>query len=298
MTKENTILINKIKKYIEQNVSQKLSLEELAKQANYSPFHFQRIFKSVANETPKQYIKRLRLEKSAHFITLKPNSTILEVAFEYGFSSLEVFSRAFKNYYKISPDGFRKSSEDQKVAIIQAKTDKTLAIDLFLPKVMANASKEIAVEIVKLSPRKAFYISITLLNTEIVTNSFKKVKQWAEVRSLAKPKAQLFGLLLDYPLFTSLDKCRFYTCIETDSQQPESGEVSYIEIPSKTYVSFKVKGGIAALIELITKINTHWLPESGYEFDHSPAVLIPLDDPLSTHQHEIVYQIFIAIKPK
>lgn len=296
--KENTILIIKVKNYIQQNINKKLPLEELAKEANYSTFHFQRIFKSVVGETPKQYIKRVRLENASHFITLKPSISILEVAFEFGFTSLESFSRAFKNYYKVSPDGFRKSTEEQKTVIIQAKINKTLDINLYLSKSITKITEDMVIEIVKLPAKKSLYISTTLKSPETVTESYRKIKQWTEVRDLTTSNTELFGLLHDYPLYTSLDKCRFYTCISVDAKPKVRGEINYVEIPSRTYISFKLKGGITILIQSITKLNKHWLPESGYEFAHFPAVLIPLDDPLTNHQHDINYQVFIAITPK
>ncbi len=52
--------------FIFKNLKEELSLEKLASTANYSAFHFQKIFKQVIGESPKQYIIRLRLENAAH----------------------------------------------------------------------------------------------------------------------------------------------------------------------------------------------------------------------------------------
>ena len=119
---ENIARVNKVKKYIAENLENELPLSELAEIANFSPFHFQRVFKSIAEETPKQYIKRLRLEASAHFIVLNPGTSLLEVAIQNGFGSIKAFSRAFKNYYGLSPDNFRKESEEDKMSRIYKKT--------------------------------------------------------------------------------------------------------------------------------------------------------------------------------
>jgi DNA gyrase inhibitor GyrI len=106
-------------------------------------------------------------------------------------------------------------------------------------------------------------------------------------------------LLQDYPLYTSLDKCRFSTCISVNSKPSKLADnISYMEIPPRTYVSFKVKGGITELIKFITRLNTFWIPQSGYEFAHFPAIIKPLDNPLTEHQHDINHQVYIAIQPK
>ncbi len=299
---ENTILINKVIKFIEQNIDQDLPLEKLARQVNYSPFHFQRIFKSVVGETPKQYIKRLRLEGASHFIVLKPKTSLLEVALMFGFTSLESFSRAFKNYYNLSPNEFRKSNEEEKLAVIQEKTksDAHNAIEpaSFLSKYIDPDSGKLEIEVVKLPARKLVYIPVTFKDVETVVSGYKRIKQWANARELIKPNTEIFGLMRDYPLFTSLDKCRFFTCVSVDAEPKVTAEVHYLEIPSRTYATFKVSGEINELIKSITKFANLWLPESGYEIFHESAIMVPLNDPFTTPLHDITYQFYLAIKPK
>jgi AraC-like DNA-binding protein len=111
--------INKVVRYIDREIATNMSLSELADLACFSPFHFQRIFKSMLGETPKQYIKRLRLEEAARIIAFYPELSILEVALRIGFQSLEAFSRAFKDYYSYSPDHYRKAGEIERIYISQ-----------------------------------------------------------------------------------------------------------------------------------------------------------------------------------
>lgn len=49
----------------ERNLDRETSLESLAGQYGYSPFHFHRFFSSTVGETPKRYVDRLRLERAA-----------------------------------------------------------------------------------------------------------------------------------------------------------------------------------------------------------------------------------------
>ncbi|GGB39349.1 AraC family transcriptional regulator [Fictibacillus barbaricus] len=64
--KNNVKQIFKVLEYIEQHIDESLTLEKLASISTYSPFHFQRMFKSVIGETPAAYVKRYRLENAAH----------------------------------------------------------------------------------------------------------------------------------------------------------------------------------------------------------------------------------------
>jgi AraC family transcriptional regulator len=59
--------VNTVSNFILNNLNAKLSLEELAKVANYSPFHFQKIFKQVTGESPKQFITRSRWKQQLIF---------------------------------------------------------------------------------------------------------------------------------------------------------------------------------------------------------------------------------------
>lgn len=83
-----------------------LTLVEMAQLSGWSRFHFHRQFKSVTGETPKQFELRLRVERAA---VLLQSSTkqIVDIALETGFSSHEVFSRAFRRQFKISPRAYR-----------------------------------------------------------------------------------------------------------------------------------------------------------------------------------------------
>lgn len=55
--------IYKVQDYIESNINDSLSIEELADVAGFSKFHFHRIFKGIVNESLSRYVNRLKLEK-------------------------------------------------------------------------------------------------------------------------------------------------------------------------------------------------------------------------------------------
>jgi AraC family transcriptional regulator len=66
-TQKNEYLkrINRVLDYLEENYAQQLSLELLAEIANFSPYHFHRIFKGIVGESLYKYIQRIRIEKAA-----------------------------------------------------------------------------------------------------------------------------------------------------------------------------------------------------------------------------------------
>jgi len=95
----------KAKIYIDKNFCRKLDLAAIARAANYSRYHFFRLFKEIYGVTPLHYITSLRIEKSK--MLLAQDLTILEVAHLIGFDSPTSFSAVFKRYTHISPSQFK-----------------------------------------------------------------------------------------------------------------------------------------------------------------------------------------------
>jgi AraC family transcriptional regulator len=95
--------------YIEENITEKLTLGTLAKQFGISDFHFNRIFKAVTGMTLKQYILGRKLTIAADLIQ-KMDSSILDISLHLGFEYPEVFSRAFKKQFGIAPTKLREGA--------------------------------------------------------------------------------------------------------------------------------------------------------------------------------------------
>lgn len=100
--------IVKAKDYIDENYTKEIKIEDAAKEACMSPFHFLRLFKKIYEETPYQYITRNRVNRAFELI-LRTEMPITEVCFEVGFSSLSSFSWLLKQKYGISPEAMRES---------------------------------------------------------------------------------------------------------------------------------------------------------------------------------------------
>lgn len=99
-------IVNDAIQYIESNLHRNLSLEELASRYYISPMHFYRIFRAVTNQTIKSYILGRKLSEAA--ITLKnTDKKVVEIAFQYGFSSHELFTRNFIRMFHIAPNRYR-----------------------------------------------------------------------------------------------------------------------------------------------------------------------------------------------
>ncbi|MCL2619806.1 MAG: AraC family transcriptional regulator [Defluviitaleaceae bacterium] len=98
--------IQKVVDYIEDNICDEIRIEELAEIANLSYFYFHRLFTRLVKKPVQEYIKLRRLACSVEDVKNK-NKRILDIALEYGFSSHETFTRAFKEAYGFTPVSYR-----------------------------------------------------------------------------------------------------------------------------------------------------------------------------------------------
>ncbi len=96
------------KSSIKNNIYSNLSIEDFAKLCNMSLSSFKRKFTKVYSESPKKYIKRMKLEKATKLLS-NTDLLISEIAYECGFDTISSFNRSFKFHYKASPTEFRLS---------------------------------------------------------------------------------------------------------------------------------------------------------------------------------------------
>src|SRR5215467_754770 len=97
--------INRVIDYLRANLSRQIKLEELAKVACFSDFHFHRIFGAVSGETLNGFTNRIRLEKAARLLRYSDRS-LTDIALDCGFSSSATFARAFRSGYDTTPTEF------------------------------------------------------------------------------------------------------------------------------------------------------------------------------------------------
>ena len=108
--------VNKMQIYIENHLSDSITLYKLAKEAGYSPWHSARIFKELTGKTPFEYIRMIRLSRAA--LKLRDEkSKIIDVALDFVFDSHEGFTRAFSKQFGITPKYYSKNTPPIKLFI-------------------------------------------------------------------------------------------------------------------------------------------------------------------------------------
>ncbi|MEJ8547038.1 helix-turn-helix transcriptional regulator [Brevibacillus borstelensis] len=103
------------------------TLNKLAKIAMYSPFHFDRMFRSVTGVPPRQFLAALRLDRAKEYLATS-DLPITEIGQRVGYSSFGTFSTRFAKLVGISPQKFRQHMDVCKERVQKHYTKEEKAV--------------------------------------------------------------------------------------------------------------------------------------------------------------------------
>lgn len=111
--------LRRVRSYIDDHIGERISLDELARQAGVSRFHFARQFRLSTGESPMAYLRRVRIERSKSILQTR-DSTIAEVAARLGFSDQSHFTRIFGRLVGVSPGSFARLDDWKSEAVARS----------------------------------------------------------------------------------------------------------------------------------------------------------------------------------
>lgn len=104
--------INNAIAYMENHLTDDITLADIAKSVNISAFHFQRAFSLLTGMTPTEYMRKRRLSQAGAEIA-NGSERVIDIAMKYGYDSPESFTKAFMRFHGSSPMQVRKGSSIQ-----------------------------------------------------------------------------------------------------------------------------------------------------------------------------------------
>lgn len=108
--KDNYTMLEDCLTYIEEHLSEAISLDDISAAVGYSKYHFLRLFTAQVGITVHEYILRRQLTEGARRLT-RTDEGILNISIACGFETQQSFSKAFKKYYKKPPGVYRSLKE-------------------------------------------------------------------------------------------------------------------------------------------------------------------------------------------
>lgn len=91
------------KQYVQNNYNRDISMDEVAKMVSMSYSYFSRVFKEQLHQSFSEYVLSVRMREAKRLMEEDPAIKIKEVAELVGYESVYTFSRAYKQYYHVSP---------------------------------------------------------------------------------------------------------------------------------------------------------------------------------------------------
>lgn len=108
--KKRSEVIDRIKKYIENNISKDISLSMLSEYTNLHPAYLSKFFKECTEQNLIDYIKQVKLEKALILLTTT-KETVENIAAMTGYNTTHYFIKQFKEKYGTTPASYRKYNE-------------------------------------------------------------------------------------------------------------------------------------------------------------------------------------------
>lgn len=101
--------LNHLFDFILTHLNQDLSLETLAQQVGFSPYHFARLFHQTTGESPHQFVLHQRIERAKQLLR-ETTMPLTQVALESGFANQSHLARVFKRHLNLTPRTYRQDS--------------------------------------------------------------------------------------------------------------------------------------------------------------------------------------------
>ena len=98
--------VTRAQNYIQENFGKDISLDDVSKEVNISPYYFSKLFKEESGENFIEYLTRIRMERAKEMLK-NPELSIKEVGMRSGYGDPNYFSRIFKKQTDMTPLEYR-----------------------------------------------------------------------------------------------------------------------------------------------------------------------------------------------
>ena len=290
--------INLVLRHIEQHLDSRPDLEELARIACFSPYHFHRIFSSMVGESVAAYIRRLLLERAAMQLGHSPES-VTQIALGAGYDSVDAFTRAFRAHIGMLPSEYRRRKGH-----LEAARRRDLGRPLFYHEMTSLPPMNVRVE--KFPPRLVAAVRHTGAYDESGP-AWGKLCAALGANGLLSDTSMAYGVSYDNPDITTPQKCRMDACV---SLPPELLETCAELCPllqnediflrhiggEQEYAALRIRGPYTLVHPAYRSLFGMWFPQSGREPENDPGFEIYWNSPQITPPADLLTEICIPLK--
>lgn len=254
-------VINQAISYIFEHLDEDITVEDVAAYCCYSKYHFTRMFKEEMDEALYQFIKRIRLERSAWRLKVEKGRSVTEIGGEYGYSSSN-FATAFKKHLALSPEEYRKVSE-------QLVEESTFSHGVTLDEV-EDAENRITVGYLK---------PFTVIYERKKGNYHNLSTEWCEFvekyRRFVTEDTRYIECTIDDPSITDADHCLYELYQTVPPRHPllkEYPDIMTRYLEGGKYAVYHFKGYPQFMFMVYQNIFCRWLSRTGNQLDDRPIL--------------------------
>jgi AraC family transcriptional regulator len=279
--------------HIQHSLDDDLALENLARIARFSPFHFHRIFTGMVGESVMALVRRLRLERSARQLE-GSGKPLVEIALDAGYETQESFTRAFRTAFGLPPGQFRK--QNRLAPMLPAPSGvhhgREIVIGGFPPSPAGTEPMNVRIE--RREPMRVIFVRHVGPYAEVG-------KAWGELCGVAGPRGLLggeismFGLSYDDPAVTPPEKLRYDACIRVDAGVEVDPPLATQDLPAEIFAVTLHEGPYSELARTYEALYGRWLPDSGREPREGACMEHYLNDPQHTAPADLRTEIWVPV---
>lgn len=260
--------LNNAIEYIEDNLDSNIEIDEVAKVAFTSRYHFQRMFHALTGFTLSEYIRNRRLTLAGEELCSK-DVKIIDIAIKYGYESPDAFTKAFQRLHGVTPSKIKKGN-------VTLKAFPKLSFQISI-----KGECEMNYRVVEKEKFKVFGLEFL---TTIVDNAlYKEIPEFCDKiwddgthlkinEFLGYPKMHmLHGIHYDF----KEDGSRRYMMGWEVPEKEIPKEYKILEISACTWVVFEGKGLMPQNLvvqDIWRRIYSEWFPSSGFEQVEGPCI--------------------------
>jgi len=315
LRREYEARINRAVDFVYANYGRDFDLLEMADAANFSRFHFHRLFLAFTGETPAGFVRRIRLAMAAGMLSKNPDRSVTEIALECGFSGPSVFARQFKECYGVSAGAWRRakgagpgtgSKPDQAIGKPrQADGNTGQAHPHDPPYAHGNVRTRRNTAMSKLAysaeikemPEMTVAYARHLGRYDQIGEAFGRLMRWAGPRGLATDQARVLGVFHDDTDATPEEKLRSSACITVPAGTATDGDIGLMTIPGGKFAVGRFEIAAGQFGDAWAALLGEWLPRSGYQPDDRMCYEVYLNDEQAHPEKKFIVDICEPVKP-
>jgi AraC family transcriptional regulator len=257
--------------YIEANLDGDHSVKNLAEVAHFSPYHFHRIFRALTGETLNNYVRRIRLQAAGSRLLSDYDRPVTDIALICGFSSTEVFCRAFKEHFGKNTTEFRKQHRERirkNGQSVSKNGQPGTNNPLYISDEIINQNRNVQMEAniqVKEMPGLDLVYCRHIGPYDQIGGAYEKLFKWAGPRGLLRfPDTKTLTVYHDDPSVVEQDKVRQSACITVEGDVKTEGEFGHMHLPGGKCAVGSFKVDPTQFGEAWDAV-CRWIADSGYQ---------------------------------